>query len=107
MSRYKSTKIKIDKFTNNRVLKVTEYPKINRKDSDIVYYTQDQDSFMSLAHKFYGDQSLWYVIARANSPFRGKFKFESGTKLIIPTDLSEFFTELNILNSRFESSDPK
>ena len=64
MSRYKSTKIKIDKFTNNRVLKVTEYPKINRKDSDIVYYTQDQDSFMSLLyHKFYGDQSLWYVIA--------------------------------------------
>ena len=45
------------------------------------------------------------LLPRSNSPFRGKFKFESGTKLIIPTDLSEFFTELNILNSRFESSD--
>ena len=106
MSRYKTTTIKNDS-NGNRVLKTTEYPKIVSKETDIVYYTKDDDSYMSLAHKFYNDQSLWWIIARANSPFKGKFKFESGTKLIIPKDYSDFFSEMNILNSRVDIKEPK
>lgn len=106
-SRYKSTRIKKDKFDNNRVLNVTEYPKIAQKDTDIVYYTKDYDSYMSLAHRFYDDQSLWWVIARANSPFNGKLRFEAGTKLIIPTDLTDFFSEHNTINSSRDIKEPE
>ena len=104
--RYKNTQIKRDK-DGKRYYRPTIVPNIPLRDSDLFIYPKVGERLDLLAHKFYGDQSLWYVIARANSPFRGRFKFESGTKLIIPTDLSEFFTELNILNSRFESPDPK
>jgi len=107
MSRYKNTKIKNDIYSNNRVLRVTEYPKITPKESDVVYYTRFDDSYMSLAHRYYKDQSLWWVIARANSPFKGKFKFEAGTKLIIPTDISDVMSEMYLLNSTREISDPK
>jgi nucleoid-associated protein YgaU len=106
-SRYKSTRIKKDKFTGNRVLKVTEYPKVTSKETDIIYYTKDYDSYMSLAYRFYNDQSLWWVIARANSPFKGKFKFEAGTKLIIPTDLNDFFSEHNLINTTRDMKEPK
>lgn len=105
MSRYKSTIIKKDKYTNNRVLRVTEYPKIPASEIDIVYYTRDDDSFMGLANKFYKDQTLWWVIARANGPYTGNFKFEAGSKLIIPMDLSKVFTEMSIINSRTDIID--
>ncbi len=104
--RYKSTIIKKDS-NGNRVLRTTEYPKVERQETDVVYYTRDEDSYMSLANRFYEDQSLWWVIARANSPFKGKFKFESGTKLIIPMDLSTFFAEHDIINSKQDSLEPK
>lgn len=105
MSRYKSTIIKKDKFSNNRVLRVTEYPKIPASEMDIIYYTKDDDSYMSLANQYYKDQALWWVIARANGPYKGAFKFEAGTKLIIPMNLSKVFTEMSIINSRTDISD--
>ncbi len=104
--RYKSTIIKKD-LNGNRVLRTTEYPIVERNETDIVYYTRDDDSYMSLANTFYEDQSLWWIIARANSPFKGKFKFEAGTKLIIPMDLSEFFAEHERLNSRRDMLEPE
>ena len=71
MSRYKYTKIESDKIYKNRVLTSTEYPEINASDTDIIYYVKYDDTYMSLAYRFYGDQSLWWIIARANNNFAG------------------------------------
>lgn len=97
--RYKSTKIKLDKETNNRVLKITQYPKITPKNSDVIYYTRFDDTFMSLAYRYYGDQSLWWVIARANTPFKGNMKFTPGQKIVIPTEVQDFLNEFTRINS--------
>ena len=97
--RYKSTKIKLDKETDNRVLRTTQYPKITPKNSDVVYYTRFDDTFMGLANRYYGDQSLWWVIARANSPFTGNTKFKAGEKIIIPTEFQDFLNEFSRINS--------
>ena len=103
--RYKSTKIKLDKETDNRVLQITQYPKITPKNTDVIYYTRFDDTFMSLAYRYYGDQSLWWIIARANREFKGTIKFEPGTNLIIPTEIDVIIDELDVVNKEFERPD--
>jgi len=105
MSRYKSTLVISDKVRKHRKLKITEYPKIEFKDSDIIHVTRFDDSYMSLANEFYGDQSLWWIIARANRTFKGTIKFEPGTNLIIPTEIEEIIDRLDVLNKEFERPD--
>ena len=53
MSRYKNTKIVKDRIKKYKVFTSTEYPIIERRDSDITYYVKFDDTYMSLAHRFY------------------------------------------------------
>ena len=98
MSRYKNTKIVKDRIKKYKVFASTEYPIIERRDSDITYYVKFDDSFMSLAHRFYNDQTLWWIIARANNNFVGNIKMEVGKKLIIPTEIGEILKQHSKLN---------
>jgi nucleoid-associated protein YgaU len=43
-----------------------EYPAIESRNDDIQYQVSDGDRIDSLATKFYGDPTLWWVIAVAN-----------------------------------------
>lgn len=105
MSRYRSTKIINDSVTKNKVQKVTEYPHIKFKDTDIIHITRFDESYMSLAHKYYNDQSLWWIIARANREFRGIIKFNPGTNVIVPTEIEDIMDKLDVVNSQFEIMD--
>tara|TARA_B100002019_G_scaffold3624_1_gene2990 strand:+ start:6534 stop:6833 length:300 start_codon:yes stop_codon:yes gene_type:complete len=96
--RYKYTEIQNDKVSKKKVLTTTLYPEIESKDSDVIYYAKFDDSFMNLAYRFYGDQSLWWIIARAND-FKGRTKFTVGQKLIIPIDIGDVVKQHNKLNS--------
>ena len=98
MNRYKFTRIKKDKVEGVRYKSTTLYPTITRKDSDITYYTRFGDSYGSLANRFYGDQSLWWVIAKANG-IRGFTSLPPNTKLRIPSDISEILEKFKQLNS--------
>ena len=75
MSRYKDTKILKDFITKKKVLESTDYPVIQSKDSDIIHYVSYDDTYHKLAYKYYSDQTLWWVIARANNNFTGNFSF--------------------------------
>lgn len=97
MARYKHTEIIKDKVTNKRVLKTTEYPEIIPSDADIIYYAKFDDTLMRLADRFYGDQTMWWIIARANN-FQGKTKFQVGQKLIIPANTGDINKKLLKLN---------
>ena len=44
-----------------------KYPEITRDLSDIYVYTTKGDRYDLLALNYYGDASLWWVIARANA----------------------------------------
>ena len=98
MSRYKYTKIVKDGVTKNRVLGSTDYPVIQSKDTDIVYYIRYDDTYMKLANKHYGDQSLWWIIARANNNYTGNFTMKIGEKIKIPTEIGEILKQLGKLN---------
>jgi nucleoid-associated protein YgaU len=98
MNRYKYQQVKRDS-DGRRKLSTTEYAKIKSKNSDVIYTVKYGDSYGSLAHRFYLDTTLWWIIARANGEFQGKLKPNIGQRLIIPQDISDVIRELNNLNS--------
>jgi hypothetical protein len=87
-SRYKHTKIKIGS-NGKRVFKPTMYPKIPIRDSDIFIYPKFGDRLDNLAQKYYGDVSLWWIIAKANNLDAAHIGLEMDKQIRIPmqTDL--------------------
>lgn len=55
---------------------------------DIFEYTiiaQDGDRLDTLAARYYGDASKWWIIAKANNLVNGTFFLKGGTQLVIPS----------------------
>ena len=65
-------------------------------------YTKFDDSYSTLAYRFYDDVSLWWIIARANEGFKGNLRLPVGTKLNIPTEIGDILSELERLNNKVE-----
>ena len=81
MSRYKNSKLK--KVGNKTCRGTNLMNKIPETNDDIWVITQYGDRLDLLAHQFYGDQSLWWVIAKANHIHT--LKVPDGTSLRIPS----------------------
>ena len=92
-SRYNNTKIKLSK-EGKRVLKPTIYPKIPIKDSDIFIYPKFGDRLDNLAQKYYGDVSLWWILAKANNLDEAHIGLESDKQIRIPIDISPILNKL-------------
>lgn len=105
--RYRHTDRKHDKETDNRIMGTTTYPEVIPKNSDVIYYTKFNDSYMKLAYKYYKDQSLWWIIARANPPYKGSTRFVAGTKVIIPVEISDYLNEFSRINNIRDVKDPE
>jgi nucleoid-associated protein YgaU len=68
--RYKN--IKILKDANGRRYRTNSiYPEIPASDQDIYVVTTIGDRYDSLATQYYGDSSLWWIIASANESTSG------------------------------------
>lgn len=99
MQRYKrlSTEIK-EKYSQKRRYSSTYYPTIPYRDSDIYIYSKSSDRLDLLSYKYYGDQTFWWVIARANNLGKGSFMVPPGIRLRIPFPIDELELE-NIINN--------
>ena len=62
------------------------YPNIPLKDTDMYIVSQEGDRLDTLAYQYYGDQSLWWIIATANNIHDASFAVEDGTILRVPQD---------------------
>jgi LysM repeat protein len=62
------------------------YPNIPLSDNDIYIVTQQGDRLDSLAHQFYSDTSLWWIIATANNIHDGSLSVPDGTALRVPVN---------------------
>ena len=90
MARYEHTKIKqgivirgrYPKPYNITSYRTTIYNTIPQTDSDVWVITQHGDRLDNLAFQFYGDQSLWWYIAKANN--LSFMTLPTGTSLRIP-----------------------
>ena len=96
--RYKNTKLGRDK---NGVMfdKPTIWPNIPIKDSDIFVYPVYGDRFDTLAHRYYNDSNLWWIIAKANELSRGDIAPDPLKKVRIPTVIDDILEAVEISNS--------
>ena len=92
-SRYRFTSLKKNK-DGKRVFKPTMYPKIPIKDSDIFIYPKFGDRLDNLAHKYYGDVSLWWIIAKANNLDKAEIGLNVEKQIRIPTDIQPIINKL-------------
>ena len=91
-SRYKNNnKIKLE--NGKRVYRSKIYPNIPLKDSDIYVVTQTGDRLDTLANQFYGDSSLWWIIATANNIHDATFAVEDGTTLRVPENYTKIIND--------------
>jgi len=103
MSRYKNTKVKIDRKTNNRVYGLTLYPTIPIQDGDEFLFPYDGERIETIAYKYYQDTSLWWIIAGANNLRDGGFGLDPTVELRIPKNIQPILEEFRRLNEEFQS----
>ena len=96
MKRYETTPIKTDK-SGIRVYSTTYYPDIPLDDSDEFISVIDGDRVDLVANRYYGDVSLWWVLAKANG-IKGKAALTPGDVLRIPGNINRIIENFNDLN---------
>ena len=92
-SRYKHTKMTKNK-EGRRVFRPTMYPSIPIRDSDIFIYPRFGDRLDTLAHKYYKDVSLWWIIAKANNLDAAHIGLEVDNQIRIPINIKPILTKL-------------
>ena len=105
MKRYASIRETINQNKNLRTLglryKVTNnYPEIPLSSDDIYVITNFGDRLDLMANQFYGDSTLYWIIASAN-PNQidfGSIFIKEGNQLRIPTGLNEILRSYKFLN---------
>ena len=65
------------------------YPKIERHESDIYIRTRQDERLDLLANEYYGDVTLWWVIASANNIGKAGLVVPSGIQIRIPMQLEK------------------
>tara|TARA_R110000823_G_scaffold259267_2_gene380484 strand:- start:1121 stop:1441 length:321 start_codon:yes stop_codon:yes gene_type:complete len=105
MNRYAKIK-KLRTITNNLRNKgiiytnVARYPEVSQSSNDIYAITEFGDRFESLAYQFYGDTTLWWIIAISNPNI---VKFNSiflpiGSQIRIPQNIAPIIDSFVLLN---------
>ena len=98
MRRYENIPIQ-NRYDGKRVYKMTIYPPIIPSYTDLQVITNEADYLDTLAYKYYGDPTLFWIIANANNIGKGRFSVKAGMTLRIPTDVNEIVNKFNRLNS--------
>ena len=97
-NRYTYSAIQTESTTKRKYLGSTIYPKIAPTDNDLYIISEVTDRLDLLANKYYGDRSLWWVIAVANNINDASFYVKEGLQLRIPSNLSQILNDLEKIN---------
>ena len=102
MNRYKSISKRANSPINpgKQYVATTRYPEIPLSVDDIYVITQEGDRYDLLANQYYGDKTLWWIIAIANpSIIFGTLIPPTGVQLRIPVNISQILNSYNKLNN--------
>ena len=85
-----------------RYYKPLKYPDIPLSPNDIYITTTIGDRLDNLAHQFYNDVSLWWVISSANpnNVRRDSFNLKPGLEIRIPTNINSILVSFEQLNKK-------
>lgn len=87
------------RYDGKLVYKTTFYPVIPETEDDLYITISEDDYLDSLAKKYYGDESYWWVIATANNISDGKLSVLINKKIRIPGNLPNILQNLQQVNS--------
>ena len=96
MKRYATTKRKLDK-SGVEVYRTTYYPQIPISDNDKFVRPVDGDRLDTLAYRYYGDITLWWIIAKANG-LKGKAGVSVDNILRIPGNIAKIIENFRKIN---------
>ena len=97
MRRYESTPI-VPRFDGKRTYLTTSYPTIIPSETDIVVISNEGDYLDALAYTYYGDPTLWWIIALANNLGKGRLSIPPGLQLRVPVNTTQILSNFNSLN---------
>jgi len=97
MSRYNKIEIKKDEI-GRRYYTNAIYPDIPSTEDDTYVITTGGDRYDTLAQQFYGDSSLWWIIASANTSKTDGLIVKPGVQLRIPDNPLKHQTAFEELN---------
>lgn len=86
MNRYQSSSVG-KRWDGKRFTRTTTYPPIPVSFSDIYLTATETDFLDVLAKKYYGDPTLWWIIAQANG-IKFSMKAPTGEQIRIPGNVS-------------------
>jgi hypothetical protein len=99
MNRYTSNNNNtFQRYDGKRVLRTTRYPKIPIGFDDVYIIASETDYLDTLAHKFYKDSTLWWIIAQANG-IKASLKVPTGSQIRIPQNIDIILTNFKRENS--------
>lgn len=98
MRRYANIPVQ-NRFDGKRVYKTTVYPTILPQDTDLQVVSNQGDYLDTLAYKYYGDPTLYWIIALVNKIGKGRLSVEPGLTLRIPTNVNDIVDQFNRINS--------
>ena len=99
MNRYNSIQLKKDS-EGKRYIRSVVYPSIPETLDDIYVETEYGDRVDILAHQFYNDASLWWIITTANPGKlrRDSYVCQAGLQIRIPIDPNPIIDEFERIN---------
>ena len=85
---------------SRRYYKNIEYPKIPVDSTDIYILSKVGDRLDSMAHDFYKDSTLWWIISKANVDkiSRDSFFIKAGLQLRIPQNVEKIIQDFEKIN---------
>ena len=98
MSRYSNTSTIKNTDTSKTYMNSTIYPKIKASDDDLYVISTSADRLDLLADKYYGNPSMWWIIAVANNINDADFFVEAGKQLRIPSNVQKIMNDLQTIN---------
>jgi|TARA_R110000744_G_scaffold15863_5_gene43869 hypothetical protein len=97
--RYQNTPI--DKTEDGkRFYPTTIYSQIDPKADDVYLITVKNDRMDNIAFEYYGDPSLWWVIASANDIPQDSIFIPVGSQIRVPANISTFLDNFDRTNQR-------
>ena len=98
-NRYENTNVRVDE-NKNRYYTTTLYPEIPSNINDIYILTEVGDRLDVLASTYYKDNSLWWIIAKANPDKirRDGLLVKPGLQIRIPSNIQGILSEYRSLN---------
>lgn len=102
MRRYQTSE-QLRNEDNKRFFESQYHPEFPESDRDIYIMSKKGTRFDNLAYEYYGDQTLWWVIAKSNGLVFGSLVLNPGEIIRIPDPSSIDRIDLNLRAAQFRT----